>query len=66
MPADAAAVPIRMMHEEDVDDAAAVSLAAGGVFAEAGLALPPDDPRETLGHARWVLLADGPVRGLAA
>lgn len=66
MPADAAAVPIRVMREEDVDAAAAVSLAAGGMFAEAGLVLPPDDPRETLGHARWVLLADGPVRGLAA
>lgn len=66
MPADAAAVPIRVMREEDVDAAAAVSLAADGVFAEAGLVLPPDDPWTMLRQARWVLVADGPVRGLAA
>jgi len=64
---DSAAAAIRPMCPEEVDAVAAVSRAADGMFGEAGLVLPPDDPREMLAAARWVLVADGPpVRGLAA
>ncbi|MDA0563958.1 GNAT family N-acetyltransferase [Streptomonospora sp. S1-112] len=63
---DLPAVPIRPLLPEDVEDVVAVSLAADTLFAEAGLVLPPDDPRAMLREARWVLVAHSPVRGLAA
>ncbi|MGW5875629.1 GNAT family N-acetyltransferase [Nocardiopsis terrae] len=56
------------MVAEDVDGVVEVSLAADTLFAEAGLELPPDDPREMLDRAERVLVAvDGTeVVGLAA
>ncbi|WP_026119317.1 GNAT family N-acetyltransferase [Nocardiopsis ganjiahuensis] len=56
------------MEPRDLDELVEVSLAADTLFAEAGLELPPDDPREMLGHVERVLVAvpDGHVRGLAA
>ncbi|MDT0302166.1 GNAT family N-acetyltransferase [Streptomonospora wellingtoniae] len=54
------------MRWADVGSAREAGLAAGTMFAEAGLALPPDDPREVLLGARWVLVAHEPVRGFAA
>ncbi|WP_394350068.1 GNAT family N-acetyltransferase [Streptomonospora sp. PA3] len=60
------AVRVRSLRPADVDAAVEASLAADGLLAEAGLVLPPDDPREVLRGARWVLVAGEPVRGLAA
>lgn len=62
------ALEIRPMGDGDVDALVEVSLAADTLFAEAGLDLPPDDPREMLCHAERVLVAvaDGRVCGLAA
>ncbi len=59
---------IRPMEPEDADELVEVSLAADTLFADAGLELPPDDPREMLGHVERVLVAvaEGRVRGLAA
>lgn len=59
---------IRPMGPKDVDEVVEVSLAADTLFAEAGLELPPDDPREMLDHVERVLVAvvGGRVRGLAA
>jgi GNAT superfamily N-acetyltransferase len=59
---------IRPMEPKDADEAVEVSLAADTLFAEAGLELPPDDPREMLGHVERVLVAvaEGRVHGLAA
>lgn len=59
---------IRPMRPEDVDRAVAVSLAADTLFTQAGVVLPPDDPREVFEHAERVLVAvaDGRVCGLAA
>ncbi|GAB3459340.1 GNAT family N-acetyltransferase [Streptomonospora sediminis] len=59
-------VPIRPMRADETDAVAEVSRAAGALFAEAGLVLPPDDPREVLASARWVLVACEPVRAFAA
>lgn len=62
------ALMIRPMGPRDVDEVVEVSLAADTLFAEAGLELPPDDPREMLDHVERVLVAvvDGRVRGLAS
>lgn len=59
---------IRPMEPDDVHELVEVSLAADTLFAEAGLELPPDDPREMLDHVERVLVAvaEGRVRGLAA
>ena len=61
---------IRPMRPEDEPRVVEVSLAADTVFADAGVVLPPDDPREVLAHAERVLVAcgprGGPVVGLAA
>ena len=59
---------IRPMEPQDVDELMEVSLAADTLFAEAGLELPPDDPKEMLDHVERVLVAvsGGRVRGLAA
>ncbi|WP_116244192.1 GNAT family N-acetyltransferase [Nocardiopsis sp. FIRDI 009] len=54
------------MRPEDVADVVATSLAADTVFADSGVVLPPDDPRELVGHADRILVAGEPVRGLAA
>ncbi|GHC97048.1 GCN5 family N-acetyltransferase [Nocardiopsis terrae] len=56
------------MRAEDVDGVVEVSLAADALFAEAGVELPPDDPREMLDQVERVLVAvDGTeVVGLAA
>ncbi|MFI6574928.1 GNAT family N-acetyltransferase [Nocardiopsis sp. NPDC050513] len=54
------------MRPEDVPDVVATSLAADTVFADAGVVLPPDDPRELVGHADRILVAGEPVCGLAA
>ncbi|MFJ9553007.1 GNAT family N-acetyltransferase [Nocardiopsis sp. NPDC101807] len=58
------------MRPEDEPRAVEVSLAADTVFADAGVVLPPDDPREMLAHVEEVLVAcapgGGPVVGLAA
>ncbi|GAA1072681.1 GNAT superfamily N-acetyltransferase [Nocardiopsis composta] len=73
---------IRVMREEDVPRLVEVSLAADALFADAGLALPEDDPREMLEHVLGpvgpdgvrrapdrfaaVLVAGEPAAGLAA
>lgn len=61
---------IRPMRPGDEPRLVEVSLAADTVFADAGVGLPPDDPREMLRHADEVLVAclprGGPVVGLAA
>lgn len=59
---------IRPMEPGDTDALVEVSLAADTLFAEAGLELPPDDPREMLDHVERVLVAvtDQGVCGLAA
>lgn len=55
------------MRPEDEPRVVEVSLAADTVFAEAGVVLPPDDPREMLAHAERVLVAEArTVVGLAA
>ncbi|MEU3016730.1 MULTISPECIES: GNAT family N-acetyltransferase [unclassified Nocardiopsis] len=56
------------MEPGDTASLVEVSLAADTLFAEAGLALPPDDPREMLDHVERVLVAvtDRGVCGLAA
>ncbi|QBI53265.1 Acetyltransferase (GNAT) family protein [Streptomonospora litoralis] len=54
------------MCASDAEALVEVSRAAEALFAEVGLALPPDDPREMLAAACWVLVAAGPVRGFAA
>ncbi len=56
------------MVERDLDELVEVSLAADGLFAEAGLDLPSDDPRVMLRHVERVLVGvvGGRVRGLAA
>ncbi|MBB6121959.1 GNAT superfamily N-acetyltransferase [Nocardiopsis algeriensis] len=59
---------IREMRPRDVPRLVEVSLAADTLFADAGVVLPPDDPRELLEHAGRVLVAvsgAAPV-GLAA
>jgi GNAT superfamily N-acetyltransferase len=62
------ALTIRPMGPGDVGEVVDVSLAADTLFAEAGLELPADDPREVLDHAERVLVAvlDDRVHGLAA
>ena len=63
------AVVIRPMGAGDEQDLVRVSLAADTVFADAGVELPPDDPRPLLAHADRVLVAtesDGRPCGLAA
>jgi hypothetical protein len=64
----AVSLMIRPVEPKDTDALVEVSLAADTLFAEAGLDLPPDDPREMLGHVERVLVAvaDRRVRGLAA
>nr|WP_255646776.1 MULTISPECIES: GNAT family N-acetyltransferase [Nocardiopsis] len=59
---------IRPMGPGDEAGAVAASLAADTLFAQAGVVLPPDDPREVFEHAERVLVAvaDGAVLGLAA
>ncbi|WP_233571212.1 GNAT family N-acetyltransferase [Nocardiopsis sp. Huas11] len=62
-------VRIRPMRDEDAPDLVRVSLAADTMFADAGVELPPDDPRTLLAHAERVLVAagtDGRPCGLAA
>ena len=63
-------VEMRPMRPEDEPEAVEVSSAADTLFAEAGLILPPDDPRELFAHAEHTLVAIDPaagrVRGLAA
>lgn len=63
-------VRVRGMQARDTDAVARVILAAGRMFAEAGVDLPPDDPAETLAHAEAVLVAEdlgsGRVVGSAA
>ncbi|WP_306369919.1 GNAT family N-acetyltransferase [Nocardiopsis sp. CC223A] len=56
------------MGPADEAGAVAASLAADTLFAQAGVVLPPDDPREVFDHAERVLVAvaDGAVLGLAA
>ncbi|KOX24128.1 GNAT family N-acetyltransferase [Nocardiopsis sp. NRRL B-16309] len=57
------------MRAGDEPDLVRVSLAADTVFADAGVELPPDDPRALLAHADRVLVAvdsDGRPCGLAA
>lgn len=56
------------MRPKDEPDAVEVSLAADTLFADAGLVLPPDDPRELFAHVEHTLVAveSGVVRGLAA
>lgn len=51
------------MRPEDEPRVVEASLAADTVFADAGVVLPPDDPREMLAHVRRVLVADDPVTG---
>ncbi|WP_344103912.1 GNAT family N-acetyltransferase [Nocardiopsis rhodophaea] len=58
--------PIRPIESADVPRLVSVSRAADTMFAEAGLDLPPDDPRETLAQAASVLVAGDPLCGLAA
>lgn len=50
---------VRDMGEADVPRVVEVSLAADGMFAEAGIVLPPDDPRELLDHVLGPVRADG-------
>ncbi|MBB6170787.1 GNAT superfamily N-acetyltransferase [Nocardiopsis mwathae] len=57
---------IRLLHPADIPGAVAASRAADTMFAEAGLDLPEDDPREMLAHVETVLVAGTPVCGLAA
>ncbi|MFC3995437.1 GNAT family N-acetyltransferase [Nocardiopsis sediminis] len=59
-------VEVRPLEEDDLPAAVAASLAADTVFADAGVVLPPDDPRDMLAHASAVLVAGRPVVGLAA
>ncbi|MFV2197310.1 GNAT family N-acetyltransferase [Nocardiopsis sp. LOL_012] len=56
------------MAERDVPALVEVSLAADTLFADAGVVLPPDDPRPMLAGAERVLVAldGGAVCGLAA
>ncbi|MFL1430321.1 MULTISPECIES: GNAT family N-acetyltransferase [unclassified Nocardiopsis] len=56
------------MGPADEAGAVAASLAADTLFAQAGVVLPPDDPRELFDHADRVLVAvdGGAVLGLAA
>ncbi|GLU46411.1 GNAT family N-acetyltransferase [Nocardiopsis ansamitocini] len=57
---------VRPMEDTDLDRLVEVSLAADGLFARAGLELPPDDPRPMLAHCPLVLVAGRPAAGLAA
>ncbi|MDA2815059.1 GNAT family N-acetyltransferase [Nocardiopsis sp. RSe5-2] len=50
------------MREADVPWVVEVSLAADGMFADAGIVLPPDDPRELLDHVLGPVRADGTRR----
>ncbi len=52
----------RDMRESDVPRVVEVSLAADGMFADAGLVLPPDDPRELLTHVLGAVGPDGQRR----
>jgi len=54
-------VRVRQMRTGDGAVVAAVSRAAGTVFADAGLVLPPDDPAETVALAERVLVAEDPA-----
>ncbi|WP_159939826.1 MULTISPECIES: GNAT family N-acetyltransferase [unclassified Nocardiopsis] len=54
------------MRAGDVPRLVEVSLAADTVFAEAGVVLPPDDPRGMLARAERVLVAEGPPPGSPA
>ncbi|GHD14400.1 GNAT family N-acetyltransferase [Nocardiopsis kunsanensis] len=56
-------VRVRDMRAEDEEAVAAVNLAAGRMFDEAGVELPPDDPAETLARAGAVLVAEDPGSG---
>lgn len=53
---------VRDMDEADVPRVVEVSLAADRMFADAGLVLPPDDPRELLDHVLGPVRADGDRR----
>ncbi|GAB3481542.1 GNAT family N-acetyltransferase [Nocardiopsis coralliicola] len=65
-------VAVREMTAADEAEVVRVSLAADRMFADAGLDLPEDDPREMLAHVRGaegfsaVLVAGDPPVGLAA
>ena len=63
-------VEVRPMRPGDEVDVVEVSRAADTLFAEVGLELPPDDPRELFAHVEHTLVAVDPgagrVRGLAA
>ncbi|XKK37877.1 hypothetical protein HFP72_24775 [Nocardiopsis sp. ARC36] len=54
---------VRPMRPEDEPRVVEVSLAADTVFADAGVVLPPDDPREMLAHVQEVLVACAPGAG---
>ncbi|MBE3001421.1 GNAT family N-acetyltransferase [Nocardiopsis sp. HNM0947] len=56
-------VRVREMRSEDTGALAEVNLAAGRMFADAGIELPPDDPEETFDHAEAVLVAEDPGTG---
>jgi GNAT superfamily N-acetyltransferase len=57
---------VRLWDGSDVERIAGVSAAAGELFAEFGVPLPPDDPVPTLLGARAVLVEGEPVHGFAA
>lgn len=56
-------VRVREMRAGDGAAVAAVSHAAGRMFADAGMELPPDDPAEMVAHAERVLVAEDPAAG---
>lgn len=56
-------VAVRPMRVEDEDVVVAVARAAGAMFADAGMELPPDDPRGMTAHAERVLVAEDPAAG---
>ncbi|WP_017611143.1 GNAT family N-acetyltransferase [Nocardiopsis xinjiangensis] len=56
-------VRVRGMRAGDGAAVAAVARAAGTLFADAGLVLPPDDPAEMVACAERVLVAEGPAAG---
>ncbi len=57
---------MRLWDGSGVERIAEVSAAAGELFAEFGVALPPDDAVSTLLAARAVLVEGEPVHGFAA
>ena len=58
-------VRVREMRAGDGAAVAAVAQAAGAMFADAGLVLPPDDPAGMVALAERVLVAEGPAAGRA-